>query len=96
MKHKDDDYWDAILNEIDMDFIPLEYINTVVVKFRDGKVWEIDVEKSNQEVKDVEASLDDFFKEYDKQIDTVDFRLDTGKLKRDIGNRTRRFLKVNK
>jgi hypothetical protein len=49
VKHKDDDYWDAILNEIDMDFIPLEYINTVVVKFRDGKVWEIDVEKSNRD-----------------------------------------------
>ena len=79
-----------------MDFIPLEYINVVVVTFRDGKVQEIDVEKTNQEVKDVEASLDDFFKEYDKQIDTVDFRLDLKTLQKDVAKRTHKFLKLNK
>jgi hypothetical protein len=32
-----DDYWDKILSEIDMDYIPIEYMNTVVVRFHDGK-----------------------------------------------------------
>jgi hypothetical protein len=91
-----DEYWEEILNDIDMDFIPIEYINTVVVGFKDGKEWEIDITKSKQETSDVDNVLEEFFEEYEDTIETVDFRLDTSRLKADIGKRTRRFLKVNK
>lgn len=91
-----DEYWEEILNDIDMDFIPIEYINTVVVGFSDGKEWEIDITKSKQQTTDVETVLEDFFEEYEDTIETVDFRLDTARLKEDIGKRTHRFLKVNK
>lgn len=94
-QQKRDDYWEEILSTVSMDFIPLEYINTVVVTFRDGKVWDIDVEKSSQET-DVEGVLDEFFQEYDEQIETVDFRLDTDKLKKDVSKRTAKFMKLNK
>ena len=97
MKHENrDDHWDKILGEIDMDYIPLEYINTVIVTFTDGKEWEIDIKKTSQTNSDVESILDDFFKEYEDTIDTVDFRLDTVQLKRDINKRTKKFLKLNK
>ena len=43
VKPKNDDYWDEILQSIDMDYIPLEYMSSVVVTFRDGKEWEIEV-----------------------------------------------------
>jgi len=91
-----DDYWDQILSEIDMDFIPMEYMSTVVVKFTDGKEWEIDITKSQQNDLDIENILDEFFEEYEDTIDTVDFRLDLKQLKKDIGKRTHRFLKLNK
>lgn len=91
-----DEYWEEILNDIDMDFIPIEYINTVVVGFKDGKEWEIDITKSKQETTDVDNVLEEFFEEYEDTIETVDFRLDTSRLKADIDKRTRRFLKVNK
>lgn len=90
------DYWDKILSEIDMDYIPIEYMNTVVVRFHDGKEWEIDLNKPKQSETDVEQILDDFFKEYEDSINTVDFRLDLHKLKNDISKRTARFLKVNR
>ena len=79
-----------------MDYIPLEYMSTVVVKFLDGKEWEIDINKSKQNELDVETILDDFFEEYQDTIDTVDFRLDLQQLKKDIGKRTHKFLKLNK
>ena len=79
-----------------MDYIPMEYMKTVVVKFLDGKEWEIDINKSQQKDMDVENILDDFFEEYQDTIDTVDFRLDLNQLKRDIGKRTHKFLKLNK
>lgn len=91
-----DDYWDKILSEIDMDYIPMEYMSTVVVKFLDGKEWEIDINKSQENDQDVETILDDFFEEYQDTIDTVDFRLDLQQLKKDIGKRTHKFLKLNK
>lgn len=91
-----DDYWDEILQQIDMDYIPLEYINTVIVTFQDGKQWEIDIEKSSNNIEDTENILDNFFKEYEDTIDTVDFRLNIDQLKNDINKRTKRFLKVNK
>ena len=96
MKPKDDDYWDAILQSIDMDYIPLEYMSSVVVTFRDGKEWEIEVKKPRDNDLDVETVLDDFFKEYEDSIDTVDFKLDLKSLQTDVAKRTHRFLKLNK
>lgn len=90
------DYWEEIFESIDMDFLPLEYINTVVVQFNDGKIWEIAVESKDKESLDIETALEDFFQEYDESITTVDFRLNTEKLKHDISKRTKRFLKLNR
>lgn len=99
-KHNDsqsDEYWEDIFDSVDMDFLPLEYLDLIIVKFLDGKVWEIDVGKTS---KDVEDSIDDilekFFEEYEDTIDTIDFRLNTKKLQNDVGKRTRKFLKTNK
>lgn len=96
MKPKDNDYWDEILQSIDMDYIPLEYMSSVVVTFRDGKEWEIEIKKSRDNELDVEKVLDDFFQEYEEKIDTVDFRLDLKSLQNDVAKRTHRFLKLNK
>jgi hypothetical protein len=96
VKPKDDDYWDELLQQIDMDYIPLEYMSSVVVKFTDGKEWEIEVQKGKNSELDIEKTLDDFFKEYEDTIDTVDFRLNLKKLQRDVAKRTHRFLKLNK
>lgn len=97
MKHNErNDHWDKILSEIDMDFIPLEYITTVIVTFNDGKEWEIDIKKSSRKDTDVESVLDEFFEEYQDDIENVDFRLNTKQLIQDINKRTKKFLKVNK
>jgi hypothetical protein len=91
-----DEYWEEIFDTIDMDFLPLEYINIIVVTFNDGKVWEIDVNQSSKETKNVDDVLDEFFEEYQDTIETVDFRLNTAKLKRDISKRTKKFMKLNR
>lgn len=99
-KHNDshsDEYWEEIFDSIDMDFLPLEYLDLIIVKFLDGKIWEIDVGKT---AKNTEESIDDilekFFEEYEDSIDTIDFRLNTKKLINDVGRRTKKFLKTNK
>lgn len=79
-----------------MDFLPIEYVNWIIVTFDDGDVWEIDISKKANNGEDVEETLEAFFEEYEGRISNVDFRLDLQKIKRDIGKRTRRFLKLNK
>lgn len=90
------EYWEEILESVDMDFLPIEYVSFVIVKFSDGRVWEIDLGKQAKESEDVEETLEKFFEEFEDTIENVDFRLNIDKLKKDISRRTRKFLKFNK
>jgi len=44
----------------------------------------------------VESTLEELFRQYDNVIDNVDFRLNTVRLKKDIQDRTRLFMKKRK
>jgi len=92
------DHWPEVFEHIDIDVVPLEYLSTVRVEFSDGKIWDIDIQKSIQKSNDLnlETTLDDLFNEYQDQIVNVDFRLDTQRLKRDITKRTHLFMKKRK
>ncbi len=91
----ENDYWEEILDNVDYDYLPIEYVSTVIVTFLDQKVWEIDVhnKKNEDDPADIIAT---FLDEYNDKIDTVDFRLDTKRLQKDVTKRTKRFLKLNK
>ena len=93
---EDDEYWEEILQSVDVDYLPVEYVDWIVVTFKDGNVWEIDITKTSKQNEDVGDVLDDFFEEYDETISDVSFKLNLPKIKKDIGKRTRRFLKLNK
>lgn len=92
------DSWPEILEDIDIQVVPIEYLDSIRVSFVDGKVWDIDIAKSIQKGIDfdIEDALEDIFDEYQDTISGVDFRLDTEKVKRDIKNRTAQFLKKRK
>lgn len=90
--------WPEILNDVDVQVVPLEYLDSIRVTFTDGKVWDIDVAKSLKKGPniDIETALEDIFEEYEDSIDNVDFRLDTQRVKEDIQKRTAHFLKKRK
>lgn len=91
------DHWPEVFDEIDIDVIPIEYLDSVCVQFEDGKVWDIDVKTSRQKPDlDIESAIEELFEEYADVITNIDFRLDTEKVKRDIKNRTRIFMKKRK
>ena len=37
--------WPEIFKDITIDVVPIEYLHSVKVYFKDGKIWEIDVKK---------------------------------------------------
>ena len=91
-------HWPEVFQDVRVEAVPIEYLHSVRVSFKGGKIWDIDVEKSRKKHSslDLESVLEQMFKEYDEHIINVDFRLDTDRIKRDIQNRTKTFLKKNK
>ena len=91
------DTWPEIFNEIDVDVVPIEYLHSIYVKFKDGKTWEIDIKKTRQKPNvDIETALEELFEHYEDAIVSIDFRLDTEKVKYDIKRRTQQFMKKRK
>lgn len=90
--------WDEIFDSIEMEYLPVEYIDKIVLTFQDQTVWEINVTDSRkkQTVEQIEDSLDVLFEEYEDTIETIDFRLDIERIKKDLSKRVYRFLKLNK
>jgi len=91
--------WPEVFGDIDVEVIPLEYLTSVRVSFKDGKIWEIDMDSSREKLGDdgvLEDVLQELFDEYENSIENIDFRLDTDRLKRDIQKRTRVFMKKGK
>lgn len=93
-----DQEWEDILDEIDLKYLPVEYLKNIIVTFEDGTSWDIDIASSykNQTSEDIENSLDKLFTEHEETIEAVDFRLDLEKVKRDLSKRVNRFLKKKK
>lgn len=91
-------HWPEVFKDLDVKVIPLEYLHSVRVFFKDGKIWEIDIAKSKEKTSEdnLEETLEELFKQYNDVITNVDFRLDTERLKRDIEARTKYFLKKRK
>jgi hypothetical protein len=91
------DTWPEVFSEIDVDVVPIEYLHSINIKFKDGKIWEIDVKKSRQKPNvDIETALEELFEQYENAIDSIDFKLDTDKVKHDIKSRTAAFMKKRK
>ena len=89
-------HWPEVFDDVEIDVVPLEYLDSVRVQFADGKIWDIDINTQKNKVEDLEKSLDELFEQYQDHIKTVDFRLNTEKVKRDITTRTKKFLKLRK
>jgi hypothetical protein len=89
-------HWPEVFEDLEINIVPLEYLHSVRVSFADGKIWDIDLSTKKMGVENLQSALDDLFKEYQDVIENVDFRLDTEKVKQDITQRTKRFLKLRR
>lgn len=89
------DQWPEVFGEVKLHVVPLQYLQTVLVTFKDGKCWEIplsSLDKKNS-WEEFEKSLSELIQTYEKNIDSVDFKLDVEQVKKDIKKKTNRFLK---
>ena len=88
------DYWPEVLKDVEIKAVPVKYIASVHVTFNDGKSWNIDIDQEKMLGDDsLEKTLDDFFKEYNELIQSVEFQLDTPTLVNDVKSQTKTFMK---
>jgi len=93
--------WPGILDEIEIKYVPVEYISSVEVNFTDGNTWSIEVDRdevgdSEEGAQELEDSLESLFEEYEDVIEGVNFILDVEKVKEDITSKTKTFMKRKK
>lgn len=89
------DQWPEIFSEVELNAIPVPYLHSVLITFKDGRQWNIILKPEERKSADGEIpkSLSELFDNYQEEIQNVDFRLDVDKIKKDIKKTTRRFLK---
>ena len=90
------DHWPEILSEVKLNVLPMQYLESVAITFKDGKIWEINVSatgKKASRIESFEKELFEVLKTYERYINDIDFRIDIKKVKRDIQRKTTSFLK---
>ena len=90
--------WPEVFEEVTLQSLPLLYLHSVVINFKDNKSWEI---KLTTKIKkdgwnSFQQSLSELLNSYEEEIDDVDFKLDAVKVKKDVEKLTNKFLKKQK
>ena len=90
--------WPEVFGEIKLNVLPLRYLHAVIITFKDGKIWEVKITKDDHSKgwDTFEKSMSELYKTYESNIDNIDFRLDTERIKNDIEKITQKFLKKRK
>lgn len=91
-------HWPEVFGEVELNVLPLRYLHSVLVNFKDGKTWEIKIttETKRKGWEQFQGTLSDLCKSYEAKIENVDFKLDTKRVKKDIEKSTQQFLKKRK
>lgn len=91
------DRWPEVFGEITCNVVPVHYLNTINITFKNGKIWEIKVDqKKANDWDSFESQVKEIITQYESTIENVDFQLDTDRIKKDITKHTRKFLKNKK
>lgn len=90
--------WPEIFEEVTLKVVPIQYLCSIRVKFKDKKIWTIDIgPKLRDDVwQTIETNIKELINNYKIHIDSIDFKLDTDKIKKDITKETNKFLRKRK
>lgn len=91
------DRWPEVFGEITLNVVPLRYLHAVKITFKNSKVWEIELkQQSKLNWDNFEKQIKDVLSQYEENIENIDFKLDTDRIKKDITKNTNKFLNNKK
>lgn len=80
------DQWPEIFSDINLFYIPMEYVNNIVISFTNGKEMIIEIEKNSKKKSDrknLEKYIENFFKKFNDEISDIDFDINISKIRKD-------------
>lgn len=92
------EHWPEVFGEITLNVIPLKYLDSITVTFKNKKIWEIKVsdQQAQENWESFETNLKEMLSSYESEIENVDFKLDTERVKKDMIKNTNNFLRKKK
>ena len=92
------EHWPEVFGEITLNVVPLKYLDSITVAFKNKKVWEIKIsaKQAQEDWESFEKNLKEMLASYESEIENVDFKLDTERVKKDMIKNTNNFLKKRK
>lgn len=88
------DCWPEVFEEVKFNVLPLRYVQSVHINFKDNTTWEVaisaKIRKEGWET--FEKILAETVKSYEHRIKDINFQLDTDRVKKDIKKKTQKFL----
>ena len=82
--------WPEVFEDLYMDTMPVAYVDTMILEFTDGRIWEINIKDQlkTSDPDSVAEKLLNTLSEYKDTIKKLDFKINIEQLKNDIKNRT--------
>lgn len=92
------DYWSDIFGEVTLTVIPLKYLLAVTVNFKNGTVWNINVKKrlTPERWDAFQEHIQELATSYLLDIESIDYKLNTDRIRKDVSRCSARFLKSKK
>ena len=91
------DHWPEVFGHITLNVIPLKYLDRIKIIFKNGRIWEIDfTDNVPTNWLEIEKQLKKMIADYETEIENIDFKLDTVRIKKDMIKSCNRFLKKRK
>jgi len=85
------DQWPEILTDIVVKEIPVEYIYSVTIMFKNGNLWEILLPSKEKRKKHEE--VEEIINVYSSTISSIDIKIDFKKIKKDSTKAINKLLK---
>jgi len=84
--------WSEVFEDLYITFLPINYVETILIEFSNGRVWEFNFASQNHRYLKLNASkIIETFKEYQEEITSLDCKVDIDKLKKDIFEQTKKI-----
>lgn len=86
--------WPEIFEDLHITTMPINYLNSILIEFSNGRVWEISVrdQLAIESAEKLTKKLFETLQEYKSEIVKVDINLDVVRLKKDIKQSSKNIL----
>lgn len=84
--------WHEVFENLYINSLPIDYIETVKIEFSNGSLWEIDISSQiSISSNTAKSNILETFKEYQTDISSLNFTVNIDKLKKDISEKTKKI-----